>query len=119
VSYLEKHQGTATWLVAVSSANQAAPIEIATGKAVLAMGGFSGRDPAMTVSKLQQLVSSGQLRYVLIGGGQGGFRSGTQDSAGSVLTWVTQHCRAVDYAGTGSSSSGLYDCATVAGQTSF
>jgi 4-amino-4-deoxy-L-arabinose transferase-like glycosyltransferase len=112
VSYLLKHQGSATWLVAVPSANQGAQIEIATGKAVLAMGGFSGRDPAMTVGKLQELVSSRQLRYVLIGGPGGSRGGGTQESAGSVSAWVIQHCKPVDYAGTGSSSSGLYDCST-------
>ena len=33
------------------------------------MGGFSGSDPAMPVEKLQSLVASGQLRFVMVGGG--------------------------------------------------
>jgi 4-amino-4-deoxy-L-arabinose transferase-like glycosyltransferase len=140
--YLEQHQGGATWLVATSSANSADSIELATGRPVLAMGGFSGSDPAMTVSKLQQLVSSGQLRYVLVGGGGPGrsgpaapsgtgsapagagqaFRGGPPASAGfpgtssstqSVAAWVTQHCKAVNYSGSGSTSASvLYDCST-------
>jgi 4-amino-4-deoxy-L-arabinose transferase-like glycosyltransferase len=123
VSYLKAHQGSATWLVAVSSANQGASLELSSGRAVLAMGGFSGGDPAMTVARLQQLVASGQLRYVLAGGGPGaGGGLGTlpigQAPAGagadsgnqSVMTWVTQHCRLVDATASGSSS--LYDCST-------
>jgi hypothetical protein len=141
LTYLEQHQGSATWLVATSSAAGGDAIELATGRPVLAMGGFSGTDPAMTVSELRQLVSSGQLRYVLVGGGPGGGRfasfggsgaayggspgapgygngppnvtgfPGSQGSAQSVMTWVTQNCKAVDYAGGASNStSTLYDC---------
>jgi 4-amino-4-deoxy-L-arabinose transferase-like glycosyltransferase len=121
VTYLERHQGSATWLVAVSSANEGASLELSTGRPVLAMGGFSGSDPAMTVGKLQQLVRSGQLRYVLVGGGPGsggrsfagpgGGSAGAGPNAGtqSVMTWVTQHGKAVNY-GAGSSGGGtLYD----------
>jgi 4-amino-4-deoxy-L-arabinose transferase-like glycosyltransferase len=102
VAYLEQHQGSATWLVAVASSNQGAPIELATGKPVLAMGGFSGGDPAMTVAKLQALVRSGQLRYVLVGG-NGGPGGGSQ----TVTTWVTQHGTLVSSSESG--TSGLYD----------
>ena len=114
------------------------------------MGGFTGSDPAMTVGKLQQLLRSGQLRYVLAGGGGGRFggfgaASGTSPGTGatggapgaaagprfgygsppaggflggngnlqSVMAWVTQNCKPVDYTGSGSTtSSGLYDCST-------
>src|SRR5439155_4160467 len=82
LTYLEQHQGKATWLVATSSANGGDSIELATGRPVLAMGGFSGTDPAMTVSKLRQLVASGQLRYVLAGGAGGGRFGAFAEAAG-------------------------------------
>lgn len=47
IAYLEKHQGGATWLVAVSSAQEASSIILKTGRPVIAMGGFTGTDPAM------------------------------------------------------------------------
>jgi 4-amino-4-deoxy-L-arabinose transferase-like glycosyltransferase len=103
IAYLEHNQGGATWLVAVASSNEAAPIELATGRPVMAMGGFSGGDPAMTVSELQSLVRSGQLRYVLVGGGGGGPAGGSQ----SVTSWVTQHGSLVSSSESG--TSGLYD----------
>lgn len=101
VAYLKQHQGDATWLVAVQSANEAASIELSTGKPVLAMGGFSGSDGAMTVDKLAQLVSSGKLRYVLLsGGGPGG------GSSSDVQQWIVAHGTAVTIG-----STTLYDLA--------
>ena len=118
IAFLEHHQGSATWLVAVLSANQAAPIELATGRPVIAMGGFSGGDPAMTVARLQALVRSGQLRYVLVGGGggpDGASQSGASQSVASqsVASWVTRHGREVSSSESG--TSGLYDLAGAAG----
>ncbi|MEZ7127335.1 ArnT family glycosyltransferase [Nonomuraea sp. AD125B] len=97
-AYLVAHQGTATWLVAVNSAQQASGLILATGKPVIAMGGFTGGDPAMTVDRLRELVSSGRLRYVMTGGGPG--RGG-----GEVSSWVQENCAAVD------GQDGLRDCA--------
>jgi len=137
LTYLEQHQGSATWLVATSSANGGDSIELATGRPVLAMGGFMGTDPALTVSKLRQLVASGQLRYVLAGGAGAGRFGASAEAAGgpdfgagppgagafpgrggtaqSVMSWVTQNCKSVDYSGGGSGgASGLYDCAAAA-----
>src|SRR5207302_1450311 len=95
IAYLEQHQGTATWLVAVQSANEAASIELSTGRPVMAMGGFSGSDPAMSVDKLAQLVSSGRLRYVVVfSGGPGG------GASSAVQQWVTSHGTAVTVGGT-------------------
>ncbi|MFI9836037.1 ArnT family glycosyltransferase [Nonomuraea sp. NPDC051941] len=101
VKYLLANQGKATWLVAVNSAMQASPTILSTGRPVLAMGGFTGSDAAMTVDRLKELTSSGQLRYVLSGGDRGGPGRGNTE----VTTWVQQNCKAVD------GQDGLYDCA--------
>ncbi|TMR15527.1 hypothetical protein [Nonomuraea zeae] len=100
--YLVANQGKATWLVAVNSAQQASGLILSTGKPVIAMGGFTGSDPAMTVERLQSLVSSGQLRYVMAGSEGGGPGRGNTE----VTTWVQANCTAVD------GQDGLYDCAT-------
>jgi hypothetical protein len=71
ITYLEANQGSARWLVAANGANAAASIELATGKPVMAMGGFIGSDPAPTLDQLRSLIKSGQLRFVLLGGGGG------------------------------------------------
>ncbi|MFG3436641.1 glycosyltransferase family 39 protein [Nonomuraea sp. NPDC047897] len=98
VAYLQANQGTATWLVAVAGAQQASSIILATGEPVIAMGGFTGRDPAMTVARLRDLVASGRLRYVLTGGGG----PGRGDS--EVTDWVRRTCAAV------TGHDGLHDC---------
>ncbi|MBT2230516.1 glycosyltransferase family 39 protein [Nonomuraea sp. NEAU-A123] len=103
VSYLVANQGKAEWLVAVSSAMQASSTILSTGKPVLAMGGFTGSDPAMTVTKLKELVSSGKLRYVMAGGDD---RGGPGRGNTEVTTWVQANCKAV------TGQDGLYDCSS-------
>jgi 4-amino-4-deoxy-L-arabinose transferase-like glycosyltransferase len=114
IAYLEANRGDATWLVAVASSNEAAPIQLATGDAVMAVGGFNGSDNALTVDQLQQYVASGQLRYFLLSGdgpgGRGGFaRPGGLRSLGGGSTdlaaWVTEHGTLVTEVGGAS----LYD----------
>ncbi|MDL4821783.1 glycosyltransferase family 39 protein [Actinomadura opuntiae] len=103
ISYLEKNQGSATWLVAVSSAQSASSIILSTGRPVIAMGGFTGSDPAMTVAKLQQYVKDGKLRYILLGGGMG---PGGGDA--SVTAWVQKNgtlVKPAEYGGTSSTGS--------------
>ncbi|MFD1547462.1 glycosyltransferase family 39 protein [Nonomuraea guangzhouensis] len=103
VSYLVANQGKAEWLVAVSSAMQASSTILSTGKPVLAMGGFTGSDPAMTVTKLKDLVSSGKLRYVMAGGDD---RGGPGRGNSEVTTWVQANCKSV------TGQDGLYDCSS-------
>ncbi|MFF4774388.1 glycosyltransferase family 39 protein [Microtetraspora fusca] len=81
-AYLERNQGGATWLVAVASAQSASSLILSTGRPVIAMGGFTGGDPAMTVAKLKEYAADGRLKYVLLGGE--GPRAGSSD----VTAWV-------------------------------
>ncbi len=71
MQYLEKHQGSATYLVAVNGSQSAGPFILESGKAVIAMGGFGGSDPAPTLSEFKQLVASGKVHYVYVSGGSG------------------------------------------------
>ncbi|MCO5992420.1 glycosyltransferase family 39 protein [Actinoallomurus rhizosphaericola] len=120
ISYLEKNQGDATWLVAVSNSQSAASLILQTGKPVISMFGFGGSDRAMTAQKLQELVKAGKLHYVMTGGGFGG-RGGPDGGGNSdVTSWVTKNCTAVkssEYGGstqsngsTETSGSSLYRC---------
>ena len=58
-------------MVAVSSSHEGSPLVLATGRPVLYMGGFNGADPVIDADGLAELVTSGDLRYVLFGGGNG------------------------------------------------
>ena len=93
LDYLVANQGSATWLVAVSDATSAGQVELATGRAVMAMGGFTGSDNALTLAQLQALVASGELRFVAVGGGGGGRARRAASSSVSSLGHLGLHGR--------------------------
>lgn len=114
VEYLVANQGSARWIVAANGSQAAAGIQLAAGEPVMAMGGFSGGDPAPTLEELKAYIASGQLRYVLLGGGgpggvgpRGGGPGGGDSSARTA--WITTSCTPVAIAG---QATDLYDCAT-------
>ncbi len=117
IAYLEQNRGSASYLVATFGAQTAASLITATdGGSVLPIGGFSSQDPVPTLEAFQQLVSDGELRYVLAAGGagggggfgSGGAASGTSESS-EIQSWVTAECTLVSDASL--STTGLYDCA--------
>ena len=77
------------WVAATIDANSAAGYELASGDAIMAIGGFNGTDPAPTLAQFEKLVSEGKIHY-FIGGGRGaGMASG--ESATEISNWVSQH----------------------------
>jgi 4-amino-4-deoxy-L-arabinose transferase-like glycosyltransferase len=117
ISYLQAHRDGATWLLAVSGSSTAASIILQTGGTpVMAMGGFTGSDPAPTLTQFQQYVSEGKVHYVLGGGAGGGFggRGGGESDTAQVLAWVEKTCTAVPASDYGASSAtgaeDLYYC---------
>jgi 4-amino-4-deoxy-L-arabinose transferase-like glycosyltransferase len=66
VDFLRANAGGMRFLAATTNARQAAPLIIATGAPVLAMGGFIGNLPVVTLPMLEALVGSGQVRFVLL-----------------------------------------------------
>ncbi|HTX32179.1 MAG TPA: glycosyltransferase family 39 protein [Solirubrobacteraceae bacterium] len=71
-SLLEHDASHYTWVAATSSAQNAATLELSTGKPVMALGGFTGSDPAITLARFEQLVAAGKIHYYIAGGGMGG-----------------------------------------------
>jgi 4-amino-4-deoxy-L-arabinose transferase-like glycosyltransferase len=69
----------------------AAPIQLATGKAVMAVGGFNGSDDAPTLAQFKAWVAAGEVRYFIAGsqGGQGP-GGGSAGSASQITSWVEQ-----------------------------
>ena len=60
-----------TWAAAAVTANGAAPLQIASGEPIMAIGGFNGTDPAPSLAEFQELVAQGKIHY-FIGSGGGG-----------------------------------------------
>ena len=145
VRYLARHQGSATYLVAVNGSQAAAPFILESGKAVIAMGGFGGTDPAPTLSEFEHLVATGKVHYVYVssaggGGGAGGGTAGatgrrgrsggfgaggtgaggqTASTTSAVDAWVVKHGTIVSSSAYGGSSGGgtLYDVSSSAAAT--
>ncbi len=90
-----------TWAAATVGSQSAAPLELATGKAVMAIGGFSGRDADPTLAQFRQLVREGRIAYFIGGGGRGGPGGGPGGGTGSVIeSWVAPHYPATTVGGT-------------------
>lgn len=62
---------TAKWAAATIGSQEAGSLELATGKSVMAIGGFSGSDPSPTLAQFQRYAATGQVRYFIAGGGFG------------------------------------------------
>jgi 4-amino-4-deoxy-L-arabinose transferase-like glycosyltransferase len=90
IRFLEANNTGEKWLIAVPDAAEAEPIILATGKPVIAVGGFSGNDNTLTAAKLEELVASGQLKYFLLSDGGRGI------SNSEVTSWIKQYGTAVD-----------------------
>jgi 4-amino-4-deoxy-L-arabinose transferase-like glycosyltransferase len=125
VGYLVAHRGGTAWLVAVEGSQSAAQIQLETRQPVMAMGGFNGSDPWPTAAELRSLVSSGRLRFVMLGSGRGGGGLGRPPlggpPGGSAIggtyapdfvgwgAWVQESCTPVTIGGV---SGAIYDCSS-------
>ena len=125
VAFLEANRGSAEYLVAATGSMSAAPLMLATRAPVISIGGFNGGDPAPTAAQLEDLIASGALRFVLLGGRMGGPGPGGGFGQNTARTaWVEAFCTPVDpsaYGGPdpseeriGPVGERLYDCASAA-----
>jgi 4-amino-4-deoxy-L-arabinose transferase-like glycosyltransferase len=101
---LLKNAGT-TWAAATIGSQSAGPLELASGKAVMAIGGFSGSDAAPTLAQFEAYVQAGKIRY-FIAGGQGGQSGpggqgapGGQGTGSAITAWVAAHYTATTVGG--------------------
>jgi len=109
LKYVQQHQGSAHYLLAVTGGMQAAPyITASNGEQIIAIGGFNGADNNMPLKKLQQLLKSGQLSFVLLSGSAGGPGSngGSHATSNQLQSWVEANLKPVTLNG---SASGLYE----------
>jgi 4-amino-4-deoxy-L-arabinose transferase-like glycosyltransferase len=111
VDFLRVHRHGERYFLATANALLASPVIVETGEPVMAIGGWGGGDPILTVDRFAALVAEGQVRFVLVPGPAGrdggppprlgGAAGGPADAlAGGrnaeLLRWVTEHGRRVD-----------------------
>ena len=97
------------WAAATVGSDSAASLELSTGGVpVMAIGGFSGSDPAPSLAEFQQLVAAHEVHYFVAGagggfggaGGAGGAGRGGGNDASQVTAWVEAHFTAQTVGGT-------------------
>lgn len=79
-----------TWAAAAVTANGAAPLQIASGEPIMAIGGFNGTDPAPSLDEFKQLVAQGKIHY-FIGSSGGGMMGGRNGTSSEIATWVSEN----------------------------
>ena len=103
---LEQDASSYKWVAATEGSEAAAPLELATGDAVMSIGGFNGTDPWPTLAVFEKLVANHEIHYYVgqgsesFGGGRGprpsrpGWRptSRSRPSAGRPSTTSPSRC---------------------------
>jgi 4-amino-4-deoxy-L-arabinose transferase-like glycosyltransferase len=97
IAFLSESRRNEEFLLAAVNARLAAPIIIATGDPVMALGGFAGRDPILGVDDFARLVTDQRVRFALIGEGSQGLRrvfgEGHQKE---LIDWIRANGKPVD-----------------------
>jgi 4-amino-4-deoxy-L-arabinose transferase-like glycosyltransferase len=73
------------WTAATIGANNAAGYQLATGKAIMAIGGFNGTDPTPTLAQFRNYVRTHQIHYFINAAGGG------SSTSSQIVQWVQQN----------------------------
>ena len=71
------------------SSDGAAPLQLASGEPIMAIGGFNGTDPAPTLAQFERYVADHEIHY-FVGANSDSFGGGSGD-AGQITAWVRAH----------------------------
>jgi 4-amino-4-deoxy-L-arabinose transferase-like glycosyltransferase len=102
VALLQKDASSYRWTAAMSSASNAAPVQLASRTPIMALGGFNGTDNSLTLAQFQALVAAHRIHYYIAGGGFA--NSPNSGVEGQIATWVEQ-----SFVSTTVGSTRLYD----------
>ena len=80
-----------TWSAAIAGSSAAAGLELSTGTAVMAIGGFTGRDPAPALGEFKADVAAGKVAYYVVQNDWRGKRSSgawSSNRHSDITDWV-------------------------------
>jgi hypothetical protein len=86
---LERGAAGYRWAAATVGAESAAPLQLASGEPVMAIGGFNGTDDAPTLAGFERMVAAGEIHY-FVGANQASFGGGAGPAA-QIAAWVRAH----------------------------
>jgi 4-amino-4-deoxy-L-arabinose transferase-like glycosyltransferase len=105
---LKQNASSYTWAAAIVGANNAAGYQLASGQAVMPIGGFNGSDPSPTLAQFKQYVAQGRIHY-FIGAGVGMRSDSGSSSSTEIAAWVT-----ANYTATTIGTTTVYDLSAAA-----
>ncbi|MEU1286725.1 glycosyltransferase family 39 protein [Kitasatospora sp. NPDC005856] len=95
---LEENADHYTWAAATIGSQTAAGYQLATGEPVMALGGFNGTDPSLTLAGFRAYVQEGKVHWFIGAGGSrrgfggaGGGEGGQQSESARIESWVSAH----------------------------
>ena len=97
VAALRANASSYTWAAATVGANNAAGYQLASGEAIMPIGGFNGSDPSPTLAQFQQSVAEQRIHYFI--GGAGFNANGGSQAAQEIAAWVAEHYTATTIGG--------------------
>jgi 4-amino-4-deoxy-L-arabinose transferase-like glycosyltransferase len=99
---LETDASRSRWVAATVGSENAAGYELATDKAIMAIGGYNGTDPTPTLAQFETWVAQGKIHFFIVGGtGISANRAGVgRLTASEITSWVEANFTAVTVDGT-------------------
>ncbi|MDW8314692.1 MAG: glycosyltransferase family 39 protein [Rhodovarius sp.] len=89
LALLDAQAAPERFVLAVPNALIAAPLILASGRPVIAYGGYAGTDPILTPARLCALVRDGALRFVMTGGFA--LTPRQAEVQGELWAWIRRH----------------------------
>ncbi|HET6825784.1 MAG TPA: glycosyltransferase family 39 protein [Amnibacterium sp.] len=80
-----------TWAAAAIGSQNAASYQLATGLAVMPIGGFNGSDPSPTLAEFEQDVAAGRIHWFIASGMRGGVSNGGSNASAEIAAWVEEN----------------------------
>ena len=101
---LQRQAGSYRWVAATFGSQSAATLELASGEAVMAIGGFNGQGGNISLATFEAYVAKGEIHYFIAsgsggGGAAGGGPGGTSNSDSAITSWVEAHFTATTVGG--------------------
>ncbi|PKN93073.1 MAG: hypothetical protein CVU44_11630 [Chloroflexi bacterium HGW-Chloroflexi-6] len=91
LDYLLANTAPDAYLAATLDSHGASPFILATGRAVLTFGGFNGGDNVIDLAGLQEMLASGELRFIL--------DNGNLSQKAEIFAWVQTSCQVAQVPG--------------------
>jgi 4-amino-4-deoxy-L-arabinose transferase-like glycosyltransferase len=124
VAFLRSHDTNTAYLAAVPfNGYMVGSMILDTGRPVMALGGFSGMDQILSVTKMPELIHNRTVQYVLVPSGTSPPSTNLTESVSgndAIFSWVADHCTQVPASAWNGNNDpllrqyALYDCSGAA-----